>query len=283
MNEKQREKVLCQIAKNVESLLTVIEKNKTSAQNLVLQNFQQECGDKKDVLHIDANIVEKFGMIFRAITENIARRNVLIKVNTKFVQNVKSAGNLCDICATYIAHILVEIRNLDFNKEELLVFLHSTQELENFFHIQNLAQFVEAWENIDIIPTTISLIKLFGFVQPVIKDYTPEIQKFAHPPFLYRSKTSPSERNAGLTERCHHPTLKPISLNAHLASLLLPPEAYKPRRILVPFAGVASEMIGCFQAGWDCVIGVELEDEYVAIGRQRLEYWLSQGVQLQLL
>jgi len=79
-----------------------------------------------------------------------------------------------------------------------------------------------------------------------------------------------------------HPTVKPIALTRHLATLLLPPEEYKPRRLLVPFAGTASEMIGAFQAGWECVIGVEKEREYVDIGRARLQYWLEQGVQLDL-
>jgi hypothetical protein len=102
-------------------------------------------------------------------------------------------------------------------------------------------------------------------------------------PFIYQAKVSPSERNAGLEERCVHPTLKPIALCVHLASLLLPPKEKAPRRLLVPFAGTGSEMIGAFQAGWDCAIGIELEREYVDIGRQRIKYWLSQGIQLSLL
>ena len=82
--------------------------------------------------------------------------------------------------------------------------------------------------------------------------------------------------------RNSHPTIKPIGLTRHLATLLLPPEEYKPRRLLVPFAGTGSEMIGAFQAGWECVIGIDNEREYVDIGRARLKYWLEQGVQLNL-
>ena len=37
-----------------------------------------------------------------------------------------------------------------------------------------------------------------------------------------------------------HPTLKPIALTRWLATLLLPPAEYAPRRILVPFAGSAA-------------------------------------------
>ena len=61
-----------------------------------------------------------------------------------------------------------------------------------------------------------------------------------------------------------------------LATLLLPPVEYAPRRILVPFCGVASEIIGCAFAGWDEIVGVEMEKEYVKIGNKRIKYWLKQ-------
>jgi hypothetical protein len=70
-----------------------------------------------------------------------------------------------------------------------------------------------------------------------------------------------------------HTTLKAISLTRWLATLLLPPDAYAPRRLLVPFAGVGSEMIGAMLAGWEEIEGVELEAEHVRIGRPRLAYW----------
>jgi len=73
--------------------------------------------------------------------------------------------------------------------------------------------------------------------------------------------------------RCSHPTVKPIALSRYLATLLLPPAEYAPRRIFVPFAGVASEVIGAMQAGWEDIIGVEREAEYVDIARARVEYW----------
>ena len=68
----------------------------------------------------------------------------------------------------------------------------------------------------------------------------------------------------------NHPTVKPIALTRWLASLLLPPSSVKPRRLLIPFAGVASEGIGALQAGWDEVVMVEKSREYVRIGRGRL-------------
>jgi hypothetical protein len=78
----------------------------------------------------------------------------------------------------------------------------------------------------------------------------------------------------GETERLNpHTTVKPLSLARHLATLLLPPERYGPRRLLVPFAGVASEMCGALLAGWEHVHGVEITGEYIPVARARLAYW----------
>ncbi len=70
-----------------------------------------------------------------------------------------------------------------------------------------------------------------------------------------------------------HPTIKPISLTRYLATLLLPPDAYAPRRILIPFSGAGSEVIGADLAGWEAVIGVELEAQHVAIAQARRAFW----------
>ena len=75
------------------------------------------------------------------------------------------------------------------------------------------------------------------------------------------------------TRRNIHPTVKPISLAVWLAKLLLPPAEYAPRRLLIPFCGVASEYIGAMLAGWEEVVGVELEAEHVAIGNTRINWW----------
>lgn len=118
---------------------------------------------------------------------------------------------------------------------------------------------------------------------------------------LYTTKPDRKERDAGLSNaaaarsdarpnspdptgkfpehsatmsRNPHPTVKPIALSAWLASLLLPPPEYEPR-LLVPFSGVASEMIGAYKAGWNHIVGVELDedDTYIPVARQRLTYW----------
>lgn len=77
------------------------------------------------------------------------------------------------------------------------------------------------------------------------------------------------------SRRNTHPTIKPLSLTRWLATLLLPPAMYGPRRLLVPFAGTGSEMIGGMLAGWEHVQGIELGEDHERIARARLAYWLS--------
>lgn len=117
-------------------------------------------------------------------------------------------------------------------------------------------------------------------------------------PFFYAPKVGADERNRGLenfaaqtvndgrqkpidnpyqrgeTVRLNsHPTLKPIKLTTWLASLLLPPPSYGPRRLFVPFAGAASEIIGASLAGWETIYGVEASHEYIQIARARINYY----------
>ena len=81
-----------------------------------------------------------------------------------------------------------------------------------------------------------------------------------------------------------HPSIKPISLIKHLATLLLPPPMYAPRRILVPFSGAGSEMIGAMLSGWEEITGIELnnttDEPYVDIANARLAWWSNKMEQL---
>jgi DNA modification methylase len=121
--------------------------------------------------------------------------------------------------------------------------------------------------------------------------------------FFYTAKASKSERNAGLEGfedkkrvdyggfhsekgliengrnpekrvpmKNGHPTVKPLSLTKYLATLIKPPTG---GRLLVPFSGSGSEMIGALQAGWEYVEGVELTEEYIPIAEARIKYWLG--------
>lgn len=120
-------------------------------------------------------------------------------------------------------------------------------------------------------------------------------------PVFYCGKVSRSERDAGVYEdkrpmlwskgtqnpgsfqaegtdrsaRNPHPTLKPIDLCRWLATLLLPPSHVSPRRILVPFCGTGSEMIGAVSAGWEEIVGVDLDEPgiYLTIAEARLKHW----------
>lgn len=101
-------------------------------------------------------------------------------------------------------------------------------------------------------------------------------------PVYYCAKAGNDERNAGLDKNNIHPTLKPIDLNQYLATLLLPPSEYSPRRLFIPFSGVASEMIGGMLAGWDFIQGVELTEEYIPIAQARMEYWKNKPRNLEM-
>lgn len=102
--------------------------------------------------------------------------------------------------------------------------------------------------------------------------------------FFYCAKASRSEREAGLVpeegeKRANrHPTVKAIDLNRYFTKLILPPARDdQPRKMLIPFSGVGSEMIGAFKGGWDHVTGIELQEEYVEIAHQRLKWWIYGG------
>lgn len=125
-------------------------------------------------------------------------------------------------------------------------------------------------------------------------------------PFSYNAKAGRTEREAGLLghapclvcggydtlfhvgktgkqEPCHrngHPTQKPLSLAKYLSTLLLPPVEYAPRRILCPFFGTGSEGIGAHLAGFDEVLGIEMEPQYVEWARARVAHWRGASLPL---
>jgi site-specific DNA-methyltransferase (adenine-specific) len=85
--------------------------------------------------------------------------------------------------------------------------------------------------------------------------------------FFYVAKVSAAERGD-----CAHPCMKPVELTTYIARLLLPPPRAdgQPRRILVPFSGSGSEMVGAVLAGWDEVIGIELDAQWIPRAYERL-------------
>jgi hypothetical protein len=79
---------------------------------------------------------------------------------------------------------------------------------------------------------------------------------------------SGNERNN--IQKNNHPTLKPISLSYRLLTLFKTPN---PQKIVYPFAGVQSEVIGGYKAGFTDFSGCELNAEYIDIGNVRFEHW----------
>jgi len=67
-----------------------------------------------------------------------------------------------------------------------------------------------------------------------------------------------------------HPTVKPVALTEYLARLLLPPARPLPRRLLVPFCGSGSEILGALKAGWDEVLGIDNNADYLQIAQARI-------------
>ena len=115
--------------------------------------------------------------------------------------------------------------------------------------------------------------------------------------YVYEPKVSKSERNSGCEEleikkfegrdsgqddrsvpykkrpemlSNTHPTLKPISLSYRILKLFKSPNEQK---IIYPFAGVQSEVIGGYKAGFIDYVGCELSEEYVNIGNARFKHW----------
>ena len=81
--------------------------------------------------------------------------------------------------------------------------------------------------------------------------------------FFYCAKASSSERGGGND----HPCVKPLALCTYLARLILPGEG---ARLLVPFSGSGSEVLGGLLGGWAEVTGVELSGDYNALAEKRI-------------
>ena len=111
--------------------------------------------------------------------------------------------------------------------------------------------------------------------------------------FFYCAKASRAEKNAGVEEktgkdgrakRNHHPTVKPIALLEWLIKLTRTPVRYPLAGgvVLDPFMGSGSIGVACMMAGRD-FIGIELDPEYCAIAKARINHQIRQGAQKELL
>ncbi|HVY92604.1 MAG TPA: site-specific DNA-methyltransferase [Bryobacteraceae bacterium] len=81
--------------------------------------------------------------------------------------------------------------------------------------------------------------------------------------FFYCAKASPAERGDN-----RHPCVKPLKLTEYLARLIMPPGGGD---MLVPFSGSGSEMVGAVRAGWNRILGVEMDPAHIAMAQKRLD------------
>lgn len=214
---------------------------------------------------------ENHGLIIHPIIESIALSNAQLEQAAKIVRNAKFAGNLCDSCAIAFAHALVGIKRWGSSREASVAIQDCTENSGNSILIQNLASCVAALEGIDTIPTTQSLLKLFGCVLPAIEEYTKQESKDVAAAgsaqdkairFRYEAKADPKERDGS-----RHPTVKPIDLMRWLCKLVMPPA---DGFCLDPFAGSGTTLLASHYLGQRCV-GIEMDDEHVEDARARID------------
>lgn len=90
--------------------------------------------------------------------------------------------------------------------------------------------------------------------------------------FFYVTKASRRERCAGLDGRNDHPTVKPVELMRYLVRLVTPPGGV----VLDPFAGSGTTGIAATLEGAR-FIGIEREQDYIAIAEARIAYWKGEA------
>jgi len=132
-----------------------------------------------------------------------------------------------------------------------------------------------------------------------------DFEENEHDLYLYQPKVSKSERNAGCEEmeekivnttygeyegtpehttnkntvaKNSHPCLKPIKLSERILKLFKTPN---PQKIIYPFAGSGSEVIGGHKAGFTNWSGCELNEEYCEIAKARIKHWTGQNIKIE--
>lgn len=251
---------------------------------------------KSELLPLFANNAESRLTPTPETNECSAPSNVKRTVIEQNVLNVKSAGSLCDSCATSIAAALVALQQAQ-SPESILgkAFMpeHTKQILT-----QCLASFVALLGSTDTILTMESLSLLFGSVRDAIRSSIPTNETANVPGqtsrLVYCSKASTSERNEGLQgmeersrpvhiqqsagrqmagknetlpTRNFHPTVKPIELMRYLCRLTKTPFG---GTVLDPFMGSGSTGVAAVLEGRSFV-GIEISEEYYSLAQKRLE------------
>ena len=168
------------------------------------------------------------------------------------------------------------------------------QQRERSFPTGSRASVVQPQKQTGTTTITISHWRSDGSAEPVTFSTTPLNSghgEAGSSRFMYCAKASRKERDAGLEDfalgnnmrvnaprksesekvapssRNVHPTVKPLALTTYLARLILPP--VEGARLLVPFCGSGSEMLGGTRAGWSHVEGIDSWAVAVDIARAR--------------
>ncbi len=208
-----------------------------------------------------------------APSANSVPRGVQTRRKKQPAQSVEFAAGPCIRCSMSIAPVLAELPNLP--RLEQLAGLASISGLSRQTLRLCLALAVEGRANTDTTPTIHDLKRWIGSVRDATQINTRTAEtasasgQQAPRSFnrgFYTAKVSASERGRDND----HPTLKPVSLTGYLANLLLPPERDTPRRLLVPFSGAGSEIIGALRSGWDESVGIEQDAEHCELSRERI-------------
>jgi DNA modification methylase len=272
---------------------------KDTAQELVAEQQQQKPEDKNLKQTSLAHNAVSSSVNTNQTTANTVQPNATQNLKELSDLAAKYAESLCPKCQTSIAQKLVAMATENMALQVCQDFMH---DYKSFTQTESLVSTVAYLANIDITQTTINLMKLCGFAHLATDENTKQANRENDNGIYrlkYQSKASKSERNAGLegfpavvrSDRAehldsgnmpqnrsnnpkanHHPTVKPLSLTKYLATLIKPPTG---GRLLVPFSGSGSEMIGALQAGWEYVEGVELTEEYIPIAEARIKYWTN--------
>jgi site-specific DNA-methyltransferase (adenine-specific) len=83
--------------------------------------------------------------------------------------------------------------------------------------------------------------------------------------FFYCAKASKSERSAGVEDKNHHPTVKPLALMRYLINLVTPPGG----KVLDPFLGSGTTAAAAILEGFEWV-GCEITEDYYPIIEGRI-------------
>lgn len=97
-----------------------------------------------------------------------------------------------------------------------------------------------------------------------------DFEREEHDLYHYVPKVSKKERQTGVEGQSNHPCMKPIALIEKILKLFKTPN---PQKILIPFAGSGSEVIGAINAGFEDWTGIELNEEYCKIAEARITHW----------